>query len=119
MTPGFPLIGLGTAGEGGIDLSSFLPPNSSWQGTPTPNNLGPISGKAGDVIGKVGGALGKAYDAVAKNSFLGMLFGSDYQYLTGIIGLILIAAGIFLFRPVRETVISAGKTAAKGAALAA
>lgn len=119
MTPEFPLVGLGAPSDG---IPSLLPAGNTWQGSiaPTsqtnPFDVGGALGKAGKAVG---GVLGKAYDAATKNSFLGMLFGSDYQYLTGIIGLILIAAGIFLFRPVRETVISAGKTAAKGAALAA
>jgi hypothetical protein len=111
VTSNFPLIGQGT--EGGIDLSSFLPPLS----TPThPATSNSTFGKAGSAVS---GALGKAYDAVTGTSFLGLLFGSDYRYLTGIIGLLLIAAGIFLFKPVRETVMNVSKTATKGAALAA
>lgn len=116
MTPAFPLIGMGTGNEGGINLSSFLPqsfvpPSSNPQQS---NNPFDISGP----LKKASGAVGKVFDAATKNSFLGLLFGSDYQYLTGIIGLLLIVAGIFLFRPVRETVITAAKTGAKVAAAA-
>lgn len=103
---------MGTANEGGLNLSGFLPQSFVPSQNPQSNN--PLSG----ALGKVTGALGKVYDSATKISFLGLLFGSDYQYLTGIIGLLLIVAGIFLFRPVRETVITAAKTGAKVAAAA-
>lgn len=115
MTPSFPLSGLSGPLEG---IPSILPTGNTWQGSTTTttkqNNPFDIPG----ALGKAGKAIGGLYGKVS-NSFLGTLFGSDYQYLTGIIGLILIVAGLFLFRPVRETVVSVGKTAAKGAALAA
>lgn len=119
MSTLFPLAGLSGPLEG---IPSILPTGNTWQGSgipvpgsgaPTSTNPGPIGGTAGKVIGSVGDAIGKAYGA--GGSFLGMLFGSDYQYLTGIIGLILIVAGFFLFRPVRETVIKAGRAAAVAA----
>ena len=111
----FALTGLSLPDEQGLSL--LAPPTTSGSGSVSAPASSPnVFGK---VTGKIGSAAGKVYDAVAGNSFLGTLFGSDYQYLTGIIGLLLIVAGIFLLRPVRETVVTVGKTAAKAAAVAA
>jgi hypothetical protein len=112
MTPGFPLIGAGD--EGGINLSSFLPPQQTSQpytsSFPTnPIELGRQAGQATRAM------LGKA----VKGTFLEDLFSSNTRYITGIIGLILIIAGVFLFRQVRETVVAGAKASGKVAALAA
>jgi len=47
-------------------------------------------------------------------SFLGIPSTTDL--VGGILGLMLIAAGIFTFKPVRETIVTAAKTAATAAA---
>lgn len=44
------------------------------------------------------------------------LAGAVAQYVAILLGLILIGAGLFSFRGVRETVVVAGKTAVKAAA---
>ena len=103
MIPPFPLIGLGTPSEGIAGIGT----------------TGQTTMPSG-VTGAVGTAAKETFKSMFGGSFLGALFGGvgATQYLTGIVGLILIVAGIFLFRPVRETVVSAGKAAAKGAMVA-
>ena len=115
MTPGFPLIGL-TGANDGTQLTSMLP---STQTQPT---IGPQP----SILDKVNAQIQKlqdAYNKLTQNTFLNAFFGSDYRYVTGTVGLILIIGGIFLFRPVRETIVEpakgAAKTAVRGAVTAA
>ena len=58
-----------------------------------------------------------------KNNFAGGggsggtgFFSDPQRAVTVIIGLILIGAGVFMFKPVRETIVTTAKTAAKAAA---
>jgi hypothetical protein len=50
------------------------------------------------------------------NAFLDSLFG--IQFVTGFLGFLLIAAGIFMFKPVRDIVVTTGRTTAKVASKA-
>lgn len=108
MTGQFPLIGIGGPSDG---IPSLLPIANTLQGAlaPTAKKSNPFDVK---------GALAKIGRTATStgNSFLNSVFGSNFQYLTGIIGLLLIVAGIFLFRPVRDTVVNVTKTVGKAAA---
>jgi hypothetical protein len=107
MTSDFPLVGLGGPSDG---IPSILPTGNTWQApatTPTTANPFNVKGTLAQ-IGRAASSTG--------NSFLNAIFGSNFQYLTGIIGLLLIVAGIFLFRPVRDTVVNVSKTVGKAAA---
>ena len=106
MTPNLPLVGL-AEGEG---IPSLLPTGNTAQTPAVPSASSTASALQGALA-----TLGKNV-AGTSNSFFNALFGSNYQYLTGIIGLLLIAAGIFLFRPVRDTIVKVSGTAAKAAA---
>lgn len=110
MTSAFPLIG---AIDEGAGLGTPVGTPSIFPSASSPVDFG---GKLGTATqNAIGGAVTKALSS-AGNSFLGLLFGGDYRYITGIVGLVLIIAGVFLFRPVRDTVVN---VATKGAALAA
>jgi hypothetical protein len=90
-----------------------------------PSTLQPQSGSSSSVSNSISSTLGQIKDAATKayndanTNFLNTLFGPNYQFITGTIGLILVIAGIFLFRPVRETVIQTAKTGARVAAATA
>lgn len=106
MTSLFPLTGL--AQDSGIPSLANAATTAT---TPTPSSTtssNPLSG--------IVSQLGKAAATATGNSFLNAVFGNNFQYLTGIIGLLLIVAGIFLFRPVRDTVVNVSKAAGKAAA---
>jgi hypothetical protein len=64
-----------------------------------------------NAFGKISG-LEKSVETSKENHVFGL-----QSIVIIVIGLILLAAGIFAFKDVRTTVISAGKTAAKAAAL--
>jgi hypothetical protein len=116
-----------------MDLSGFIPkipgvgvnsptpsnsnpdaPSTTPAGTSTSGNSSPLLGgstPAGAVAGAIAGTIFPG---------AGLLFGMPTQRIVLIaLGLLLIAAGIFAFRPVRETVIETAKTGAKAAAVAA
>jgi hypothetical protein len=107
MTSIFPLVGI-AEGEG---IPSLLPPTGNVAQTPAVSSSNSTASAIQGALATIGRGA-----ASTGNSFLNSLFGSNYQYLTGIIGLILIAAGIFLFRPVRDTIVKVSGTAAKAAA---
>jgi hypothetical protein len=62
------------------------------------------------ITGGITGAAGK---------FFGTLFGIDAQAITILVGLILIAGGIFLFKPVQNVAVKVAKNASKAAEVAA
>lgn len=107
MTSIFPLVGLGDLTNG---IPSVLPSGNNAASVPTSTTTNPLSGIKGALsqVGRAASSTG--------NSFLNAVFGNNFQYLTGIIGLLLIVAGIFLFRPVRDTVVNVSKTVGKAAA---
>lgn len=88
-----------------------LPPLPNLQPS-TGDNTSPVSAPS---VGKIALSVltGGASDLIGgtKNGF------SLQSIVAIILGLLLIAAGIFSFREVRQTVISTGKTAVKAAAL--
>ena len=69
-----------------------------------------ISSTASSLISKYGGS---AASAVAS------LFGLDTQAITILLGLIFIAGGIFLFKPVQNVIVGGAKAAGKAATKAA
>jgi Na+/melibiose symporter-like transporter len=113
MTSIFPLVGMGQASDGIPSSLATGNPLSNAASVPTSTTSNSLSGVKGALA-----QVGRAATSTG-NSFLNAIFGNNYQYLTGIIGLLLIVAGIFLFRPVRDTVVNVSKTvgtaAAKGA----
>lgn len=116
MTPGFPLIDIGGPNDGIPSEFSGLGLGTTSMG-PQTNPLSTFGSKVSKAASSIGKAASSAYSGMSSNDFISSLFG--LQAITGVVGLLLITAGIFLFRPVRETIISAGKTAGKAAAIAA
>lgn len=107
MTPNFPLTGLGMN-----DGIPSLLPASSTSSLSSPTTSSALSSAKG-ILSQIGnGAAGVG------NNILSALFGgaSGYQYLTGVVGLILIIIGLFLFRPVKDTIVNVSKTVGKAAA---
>jgi hypothetical protein len=94
-------------------LESSIPsvPSLSSTSSPSPANSS-IASSIGSTLQSAGKALG---GALVPSFGLGL---SIDRVIAIVLGLILIAGGIFLFRPVRDTVVQVGKTAGK-AALAA
>lgn len=99
----------------GTSLASFLTvPNE--QGTTASGQKQYSLGQTGD-IGPVNTAKQIIKGKTGAGSLFNIFFGwTGEQFVTVLIGVILIAAGVFMFKPVRETVVTAGKTAAKAAA---
>lgn len=94
----------------GPSLADFLTLPTE-QGTGTAASASALSQVAPSILGRAA----PASVAAASTGF----FGFNIERITTIlVGLILIAAGVFLFKPVRETVITAGKVAGKAAAAA-
>jgi hypothetical protein len=127
----FPADDSSEAGLSDIIPSSSLPNPGQNLGTPvawTPQSLNTpglpdISGAGPLPSGGLATAVGSAVASAASNALTGGLTSGLFTGGVGlerivsiIIGLILIAGGIFLFRPVRDTVVQVGKTAAKAAA---
>lgn len=112
MTTQFPLVGLGGPAE------SILPEFSGvGLGKTTIGPQPTMSDKAKTAVVKTASNVFDSLFSGMSSSVFGGL--GITQSLTGIIGLILIVAGLFLLRPVRETIVNVGKKAAEGAALAA
>ncbi len=105
---------IGSQGVGGASL--YMDPNFQAAGA---RDLGVDKSQQqnGGVLDGAKKVLGKAFDAVSGNWL--SLFGIDSQAVTVLIGLILIAGGIFLFKPVQQVVVSAAKEAVKAGAVAA
>ena len=110
---------VGSGGVGGASL--YMDPN--FQGTAAKQlGIGPSSPGQSQQPGILDGAkkaAKAAWDTVNGFSFLGSLFGIDSQAVTVLVGLILIAGGIFLFKPVQQVVVSTVKEAAKAGTVAA
>lgn len=88
-------------------LGSFIPAGGSSSDTPH-DDSGPSIGS------RVMGAIGDA----ATGGALSASGLTVQRVVIVILGLLLIAAGIFAFKPVRETVVETAKTGAKAAAMA-
>lgn len=73
------------------------------------SSLADISGASGST---------QAAPAPAVSSGPAWLTGALAQYVAILLGLILIGAGLFSFRPVRETVVKIGKGAGEAASVA-
>jgi len=96
--PGLPFLGMGED----IPVTGPTVPT-------TPKATGPVEAgqAAGDYVrGKIAGLFTNAFSGIFNST----------QIVTGLLGLILIAGGIFLFKPVQQVAIGAAKTAAKAAA---
>lgn len=109
-----------------MDFSSLIPKpqdilNGVGASAPTPSTA-PASGSTPDNSSPLSGALAGAMKA-ATNALnpTSILFGglTLQRVVFIILGLLLIAAGIFAFKPVRETVVTTAKEGAKAAAIAA
>lgn len=73
-----------------------------------------LPGQETGILDSAKSILGKAAGSV-----FGSLFAVDTQAVTILIGLILIAGGIFLFKPVQNVVVKTAKEAAKASAVTA
>lgn len=134
-----PLAALNEFGNNpaGVDFPSYSSPfpspeeaaqvlQQSMGGLTEPNTTVPGQGSAGSVStgstppgtpGALSG-IGSGIKSVV-GSVIGSLFAIDTQAVTILIGLILIAGGIFLFKPVQQVVVKTAKEAAKASAVAA
>lgn len=93
-----------------MNLIDALPSLPSFAAS-TANNSQPSS--------SVSDTASKVASAVVNGASSAMFGGMTIQRITVIVlGLLLIAAGIFAFKPVRETVVSTAKEGATAAALA-
>jgi hypothetical protein len=104
-------LGIGTGTTLGASSNATAPASSS----PSLSGLAQgISSTGQSLINKYGSKV-----AGAGVSALASLFGLNAQAITVLIGLILIAGGIFLFKPVQQVIVGGAKKAGKAAAEAA
>ncbi len=104
-------LGLGSSVPSSFPSSSTSSSSSSPTPSPSLAGLGQgISSTASSLLSKYGGS---AVSAVAS------LFGLNTQAITVLLGLIFIAGGIFLFKPVQNVIVGGAKAAGKAATKAA
>jgi hypothetical protein len=103
-------LGLGSSTPSSFPSSSTSSAPSS-SASPSLSGLGQgISSTASSLLNKYGGSVAGA---------VASLFGLNTQAITVLLGLIFIAGGIFLFKPVQNVVIGGAKAAGKAASKAA
>jgi hypothetical protein len=103
-------LGLGSGSSLGSSPSSSSV-SSSPASSPSLAGLGQgISSTANSLLNKYGGSVAGA---------VASLFGLNTQAITVLLGLIFIAGGIFLFKPVQQVIVGGAKAAGKAASKAA
>jgi hypothetical protein len=125
LTPLAPLGGLeegisdsleNVGSEIGPATSSILS-GSSYPTTAPTTSATSSSSAAQSALGTLG-SLGKSLGNATLSAGLS-LFGINAQAVTIVVGLILIAGGIFLFKPVQQIVVKGARAAGKAAETAA
>lgn len=123
LLPG--MVALGSEEEFPLVAQKLLGKQSSSPGCPCRDFLGqcqPSDVCAGNHPASNFPGEGMVHDAVtaAKTlSGIGAFFADPKRWITFLLGVLLVAAGLFSHPAVREKIVAAGKTAGKAAALAA